>query len=133
MARARRAALGLHSLGLGRGDRVAILSENCPEWTLTDAGCQLAGVVDVPIYSTQAPPQVCYILNDSGARVLFVQNRAAYDRVAAAIGECASVEHVVFLLETEAQRGRARLAHLRRVRGARLARSNASGPSWWTS
>ena len=103
MARARHAALGLHSLGLGRGDRVAILSENCPEWTLTDAGGQLAGVVDVPIYSTQAPPQVCYILNDSGARVLFVQNRAAYDRVAAAIGECAAVEHVVFLLETEAQ------------------------------
>ena len=48
LQRARRIALGLHSLGIGRGDRVALLSANCPEWTLTDAGCLFAGVVDVP-------------------------------------------------------------------------------------
>ncbi len=88
--------LGLHALGLRRGDRVAILSESCPEWTLTDAACQLSGVVDVPVYSTQAPPQVSYILNDSGSRALFVQNRAAFDRVAEALGECPALEHVVF-------------------------------------
>jgi long-chain acyl-CoA synthetase len=89
-------ALGLHALGVRRGERVAILSESGPEWTLTDAGCQLAGVVDVPVYPTQAPAQVSYILNDSGARVLFVQHRAAYERVAEALGECPALEHVVF-------------------------------------
>ncbi len=103
LARARRVALGLYSLGVRHGDRVAILAENCPEWTLADAGCQLSGIIDVPIYSTQAPVQVCYILNDSGARVLFVQHRAAYDRVAEAIKDCASVEHVIFMLDAEEQ------------------------------
>ncbi|MCA1593511.1 MAG: long-chain fatty acid--CoA ligase, partial [Acidobacteria bacterium] len=109
MERALALALGLYALGVRRGDRVAIHSENCPEWTLADAGCQLSGVIDVPIYSTQAPPQVCYILNDSGARVLFVQNRAAYERIAEAIKDCAAVEHVVFLLE-ETDGGTARVS-----------------------
>ncbi|MCA1632676.1 MAG: long-chain fatty acid--CoA ligase [Acidobacteria bacterium] len=101
LRRARRVALGLHALGVGHGERVAILSENCPEWTLADAACQLSGVIDVPVYPTQAPPQVCYILKDSGARVLFIQNRAAFDRVAEAIKGCAALAHVVLMLETE--------------------------------
>jgi len=93
---ARDIALGLSSLGVRRGDRIALLSENCPEWTLTDAGCQFAGVIDVPVYSTQAPPQVRYILDDSGARVLFIQHRAAYDRTAAAIKDSPTLEHIIF-------------------------------------
>ncbi|HEU4596478.1 MAG TPA: AMP-binding protein, partial [Pyrinomonadaceae bacterium] len=101
LARARRIALGLRSLGVEHGERVAILSENCPEWTLADAACQLSGVIDVPIYPTQAPPQVCYILNDSGARVLFVQNRAAFARIAEAIEGCAALSHIILLLEDE--------------------------------
>ena len=101
MRRARALALALYAVGVRHGERVAILSENCPEWTLTDAGCLFAGVIDVPIYSTQAPEQVAYILNDSGARILFIQNRAAYDRIADAIRECASVEGVVFLAEND--------------------------------
>jgi len=79
-----------------RGERVAILSESKPEWVLTDAGCQLAGVVDVPIYPTQAPAQVAYILNDSGARVLFIQHREAFARIADVLGECPALRHVVF-------------------------------------
>ena len=58
LARARAIALGLYSLGLRHGDRVALLSENCPEWTLADVGCLFAGVIDVPIYPTLTPPQV---------------------------------------------------------------------------
>jgi long-chain acyl-CoA synthetase len=95
--RARSIAAGLHALGVRRGDRAAILSESSPAWVLTDAGCQLAGLVDVPIYPTQATAQVSYILNDSGARVLFVQHRAAFERIAEAVGECPALEHVVFL------------------------------------
>ncbi|HVG28178.1 MAG TPA: long-chain fatty acid--CoA ligase [Pyrinomonadaceae bacterium] len=96
IGRARSVAAGLHALGVRRGERVAILSESRPEWTLTDAGCQLAGVVDVPVYPTQATAQVGYILNDSGARVLFVQHRADFDRIAEVLGECPALEHVVF-------------------------------------
>ncbi len=47
-------SLGLHSIGLRKGDRAAILAANSPEWTLTDAGCQFGGVIDVPIYTTSA-------------------------------------------------------------------------------
>ncbi|HEV3469829.1 MAG TPA: long-chain fatty acid--CoA ligase [Pyrinomonadaceae bacterium] len=104
LRRARRVALGLYSLGARRGDRVAILSESSPEWVLTDAGCLSAGVVDVPLYPTLAPAQVCYILNDSGASVLFVQDAAAYERVREGLGECAALRRVV-LLSGEAEGG----------------------------
>jgi long-chain acyl-CoA synthetase len=97
LARVRAVALGLHSLGVGRGDRVAILSESSAEWVITDVGCQLAGVVDVPIYPTLAPAQACYIINDSGSTVLFVQHRAAYERVREAVGDCQTLRQVVYL------------------------------------
>ncbi len=96
LRRAHRIALGLHSLGIMRGDRVALLSANCPEWTLTDAGCQFAGAVDVPIYTTQTPSQVCYILKDSGARAFVLQDRAALDRIREAITDCNAIEHLIF-------------------------------------
>jgi long-chain acyl-CoA synthetase len=96
LARARAVALGLYSLGIRRSDRVGLLSENCPAWTLADAGCLFGGVVDVPIYPTLTPPQVAYILKDSGARVLFVQNWAKYEQVREALEGCPALEHVVF-------------------------------------
>jgi long-chain acyl-CoA synthetase len=89
-------AAGLYSLGVRRGDRVAILSESRPEWVLTDAGCQFASAIDVPIYPTLTPPQVRYILKDSGARVLVVQNEEKFLQVRDAIAECQAIEHVVF-------------------------------------
>ncbi|MGI9105238.1 MAG: AMP-dependent synthetase/ligase [Pyrinomonadaceae bacterium] len=103
LERAQLIALGLHALGLRRGDRAAILSESSPAWTMTDAGCQFAGVIDAPIYPTQAPPQVRYILDDCGARVLFIQNRAAFMRIFEAIDNCASLEHLIFFDEMGAE------------------------------
>ncbi|HEX5581217.1 MAG TPA: AMP-binding protein, partial [Gemmatimonadaceae bacterium] len=50
--RVRRVALGLRELGIGPGDRVALLSENRPEWAIVDFACLTAGVTDVPIYPT---------------------------------------------------------------------------------
>lgn len=89
-------ALGLYTLGLRKGDRAAIISANSPEWTLADAGCQLSGFLDVPIYTTLAANSVQYILNDSGTRVLFIENREMYERIAAVLPECPSIEKVVF-------------------------------------
>ncbi len=89
-------AAGLHSLGIKPGDRVALLSESRTEWTLADAGCLFAGAIDVPIYPTLTPPQVRYILNDSGARVLFISNEKKYEEVREILSTCRSVEHIIF-------------------------------------
>src|SRR5215203_2000415 len=89
-------ASGLYSVGLRKGDKAAILAPNSPEWTLTDAACQFAGIIDVPIYTTLAPTAVKYILNNSGAKVLFLANKFEYDRVADVMSECASIEKLIF-------------------------------------
>lgn len=96
LTRIRRIAAGLFSLGTKHGDRVAILSESRPEWTLTDAGCLFAGAIDVPIYPTLTPPQVRYILKDSGARVLVISNQMKFLEMREILAECRSVEHIVF-------------------------------------
>jgi long-chain acyl-CoA synthetase len=62
----------LESWGIGRGDRVAILSENRPEWAVADFAVMTIGAVVVPIYATLTPEQTLYLLNNSGARVIFV-------------------------------------------------------------
>jgi len=98
ISRAENIALGLYSLGLRKGDRAAILAANSPEWTLADAGCQMAGVIDVPIYTTLSSDSVRYIIDDSQARVVFVHDRIVLDRICAATKDCASVEkHVLFV------------------------------------
>ena len=63
------------SWGIGKGDRIAILSENRPEWTITDFAALALGAVTVPIYSTQTAEQTAFILDDSGARIVAVSTR----------------------------------------------------------
>jgi long-chain acyl-CoA synthetase len=82
MSRVRELALGLHALGIRRGDRIAIWSENRVEWNLADLATLATGAVDVPIYATQAPTQVEYILRDSGARAIFVSSSFEEDSLA---------------------------------------------------
>ncbi|MEK6408235.1 MAG: long-chain fatty acid--CoA ligase [Acidobacteriota bacterium] len=77
--RVRELALGLKALGIGGGDRIAIWSENRPEWNLADLAALAIGAVDVPIYATQTRAQVEYILADSAARAIFVSPAFAKD------------------------------------------------------
>ncbi|MDT7779986.1 MAG: long-chain acyl-CoA synthetase [Acidobacteriota bacterium] len=120
MRRVRHVALGLYALGLRRGDRAGLLSESSPEWVITDLGCQYAGIVNVPIYPTLAPQQVCYIIGDSGSRLLFVENREAYQRVRESLEVCAGLTHVVLMRgEAAGVEGLLALAELE-ARGAQL-------------
>jgi len=95
LKRARLIALGLYSLNVRKGDRVALLSESRVEWVLADQGCIFAGAVTVPIYPTLTPAQAGYILNDCGARVLLVSTRAKIEEVEEVVRECAAVEEVI--------------------------------------
>jgi long-chain acyl-CoA synthetase len=79
--RVRHAARGLSSLGVRRGDRVAILSENRPEWAIADYACLTAGLTDVPIYPTLPADQIAYILKDSGAVAIFISNKTQADKI----------------------------------------------------
>jgi long-chain acyl-CoA synthetase len=74
-------SLGLTSLGMGSGDRVAIVSESRPEWLLADLAILAGGGVTVPIYPTLSAAQVRYILDDSGARIAIVSTRLQLDKL----------------------------------------------------
>lgn len=94
---ARRGAAALARSGVNRGDRAAILSGNRVEWPLADWSCLCAGVVDVPIYSTLPAAQVAYILEDSGASLVFVSDAEQLEKVREATsGSGRDIEVVVF-------------------------------------
>jgi long-chain acyl-CoA synthetase len=85
----------LHSPGLRKADRVAILSDSRVEWVLADQGCVFLGAVAVPIYPTLTASQVAYIVNDCAARTLFVANEETLKQVQPALANCPSVKQVV--------------------------------------
>jgi long-chain acyl-CoA synthetase len=93
--RARRIALGMQALGLRRGDRIGLLSENRPEWALADWACLTSGMTDVPIYATLPAEQIPYLLNDSGASAIFVSTAAQAAKVASIRGQVPGVRHVI--------------------------------------
>src|SRR5438128_208097 len=99
--RVRAVALGLSALGIRKGDRVALLSENRPDWSVVDLAILSLGAVNVPIYTTQAPEQVRFILEDSGARVLFVSGRKVYCHARPGGEPVEGLERVIFF-DTEA-------------------------------
>ena len=97
LQRAKDIALGLYSLGVCKGDRVAIVAESCVEWVLSDQGCLFAGAVTVPIYPTLTPPQVQYILEDCAPKVLFVETQEKFDEICDATQSCQSISDTVLL------------------------------------
>ncbi len=95
--RVREVAGGLRALGLERGDRVAILSENRVEWSQADYGCICAGIVDVPIYTTLTPPQIAYLLEDSEAKLVFTSTPDLLRKAREAAERCSrELRFVVF-------------------------------------
>jgi long-chain acyl-CoA synthetase len=76
-------ARALEGWGISRGDRIAILSENRPEWAITDFAALLLGAVVVPIYATLTGEQTAYALRDSGARAIFVSSEKQLEKVLA--------------------------------------------------
>ncbi|MBL8344933.1 MAG: long-chain fatty acid--CoA ligase [Rubrivivax sp.] len=95
--RARAVGLGLAALGLARGDRLAVLAENRPEWLYVDLGAQGMGFVGNGIYPTSSPEQVAHVLVDSGCAVLFVENQEQLDKALAVRGRCPALRRIVVM------------------------------------
>jgi long-chain acyl-CoA synthetase len=100
--RVRHAAMGLGERGVKPGDRVAILSENRPEWAIADYACLTVGVADVPIYPNLPPDQIAYILRDCGAVAIFVSDAAQAQKVATVRAQCTALRFVIGFGEREA-------------------------------
>jgi long-chain acyl-CoA synthetase len=94
-AEVRAAALGLYSLGVRAGDHAGLLSENRLEWTIADLATLNCAAADVPIYATQAPKQVAYILQDAGVEVLFISSPAQYERVREALASLPRLRAII--------------------------------------
>lgn len=88
-------AAALSSMGVKRGDRVAVLSENRPEWAIGDYATLGLGGIYVPIYATLPANQVSFILADCEAAVVLVSTREQYEKIAEIRAEVPFVTHVV--------------------------------------
>ncbi len=92
--RVRAVAEALQRWGIQRGDRVALVGENRWEWPVVDFAVLAIGAADVPLYQTLTPEQMGFILNNSGARAIFVSTKDQYEKLIKA-GDLTSIEHVV--------------------------------------
>jgi long-chain acyl-CoA synthetase len=88
-------SLGLNTLGIQPGDRVAILSENRPEWAIADYAILCAGGWSVPIYPTLPAQQIAPLLVDSGARAIFVSSLEQLGKILTIRGKCPALEYVI--------------------------------------
>src|SRR6185503_21018175 len=96
LERVRNVALGLYHRGIRKGDRVAILAESGPLWSITDYAMLANGAVNVPIYPTQSPQQVEYILRESEPKLLFISTARQMKRVDSALSKFSDLRIVSF-------------------------------------
>jgi long-chain acyl-CoA synthetase len=88
-------AEALRGMGLEDGDRVALVSENRPEWCIADLAIMAAGCITVPTYTTNTRRDHAHILDNSGARAVFVSNEKLLAPLVGAISQTGLVEHVI--------------------------------------
>jgi long-chain acyl-CoA synthetase len=103
--RARLVTLALNAMGIQKGDRVALWSENRFEWMLADFGVLFAGAATVPLYTNASPAQATYILRDSGAKAIFVSNAALLDRALAAQKDAPELQFIFTFEKTGREDG----------------------------
>src|SRR5438105_289499 len=99
-----RFALGLRALGLGRGDTIALLLTNRPEFHFADSAAHSLGATPFSLYQTLAPDQIAYQLADSGTRIVITEP-AFLDHVMAALQSTSEVAHVVLVDATSGAEG----------------------------
>ncbi len=86
---------GLMSLGLTDKDKVAIISNNRPEWNFCDYGCQQANLVTVPIFPTISNTDLTFILNHGEVTTIFISDKSIYAKLVAIEKEIPNVKHII--------------------------------------
>jgi len=92
-------ALALRALGLSRGDRIGIMSENRLEWVVADFACVCSGMVDVPIFPILTAKQVEFIFTDAEVKAVFCSNAFQLNKLLKALPSLPSLNHVVVMQE----------------------------------
>lgn len=92
-------ALGLLNLGIRKGDRIGIVSENRLEWAIIDFAITSLGAIDVPIYTTLTPKQEQYIFNDCEAMAVVVSNQFQLNKILEIKEELPSLRHIIIINE----------------------------------
>ncbi len=90
-------ALGLAALGVRRGDTVAIISENRPEWVVADMGMMKLGAINVSLYPTLTPKQIEFIFNDASVRFAIVSNQFQLSKIMKIRESVPSLQSIVIL------------------------------------
>jgi len=90
-------ALGLASLGVKRGDRIALLSENRPEWAFSDLAILSLGAINVPIYPSLIPKQIEYILNDSEAKIIITSIPDQTNKIIEITKNLPVLKHIIYM------------------------------------
>ncbi len=88
---------GLASLGVKKGDRVAVMSYNCPEWLWSDFSILCNGAITVTIYPSFSASEMQYIVNNSGSKAIYIRDRETVDRVLSVLNEMKTLEWVVVM------------------------------------
>jgi len=92
-------ALGLASLGVKKGERIAIISENRPEWIISDQAIVSLGAIDVPVYPTMTAKQTEFIFNDAGVRFAIVSNQFQLNKVLRVFNDVRALEKVILMAD----------------------------------
>ena len=87
--------LGLISLGVNPQDKIGIFSENCWQWIVADLASLSIGATDVPIYATNSGSEAAYIINDSGAKVVFVSDKEHLDKILSIKNKISHLEYII--------------------------------------
>jgi long-chain acyl-CoA synthetase len=90
-------AMGLRRLGVLPGDRVCIMSRTRAAWLIADISSQSVGAVTCPIYPSVEPGQAAYVINNVGARVVFVENAQQAAKITAVREQCPTIEHLIVI------------------------------------
>ena len=98
----RRFSMGLRALGIQPGDRVAVLSENRPEWAIADLAALAAGAITVPIYPSLPAAQVGYILADSGAKAIVASDTKQLQKAELSREQCPNLSVFITMEDSSA-------------------------------